>query len=81
MSQAGKLYLREITSIAREVAERHRYAVLGTIAEGGSEYAEVILTDGDSGNSAVIDRVTVGVHRDETVDQIRDDIERRVRRE
>ena len=61
--------------MARDVVRRHHHDVVGTVpAEGDSEYAELIVAlNGDPGSS--IKRLTIGVHRTESLESIRDRIE------
>jgi hypothetical protein len=74
-----KLPLHELTAIARDVVGRHHHEVVGTVpAEGDSGYAELIValhTDADSS----LERLTIGVHRTESPECIREHIESRLR--
>ena len=72
---ASKLPLHDLTAMARDVVRRHRHEVIGAIpAEGDSEYAELIVAlNGDPGSS--IKRLTIGVHRTQSRESIRDRIE------
>lgn len=73
-----KLPLHELTAIARDVVGRHHHEVVGTVpAEGDSEYAELVVAlnaDPEASN-----RLTIGVHRTESRESIREQIERRLR--
>ena len=73
-----KLPLHELTAIARDVVGRHHHEVVGTVpAEGDSEYAELVVAlNADPGASK---RVTIGIHRTESRESIREQIERRLR--
>ena len=73
-----KLPLHELTAIARDVVGRHHHEVVGTVpAEGDSEYAELVVAlNADPGAST---RLTIGVHRTESRESIREQIERRLR--
>jgi hypothetical protein len=72
---AAKLPLHDLTVMARDVVRRHQHQVIGAIpAEGDSEYAELIVAlNGDPGSS--VKRLTIGVHRTESPESIRDQIE------
>jgi hypothetical protein len=76
---ASKLPLRDLAAIARDVVGRHHHEVVGAVpAEGDSAYAEVVVTlNGDAGSSR--ERLTIGVHRTECAECIREQIERRIR--
>ena len=69
----------DLAAIARDVAGRHHHEVVGAVpAEGDSAYAEVVVAlNSDAGSSD--DRLTIGVHRTESAECIRDRIERRIR--
>jgi hypothetical protein len=77
---ASKLSLHDLTAIARDIVARYRHEVVGTVpAEGDSEYAEVVVAlKADPGSS--INRLTIGVHRTESPECIREHIERRMER-
>ena len=74
----SKLPLHELTAIARDVVGRHHHEVIGTVpAEGDSEYAELVVAlNADPGASK---RLTIGIHRAESRESIREQIERRLR--
>jgi hypothetical protein len=84
---ASKLSLHDLTAMARDIVARYDHAVVGTIpAEGDSEYAEVVVMlkadqrspmKADPGSS---DRLTIGVHRTESPESIREHIECRMER-
>ena len=61
--------------MARDVVRRPRHEVLGAVtAEGDTEYAELIVAlNGDPGSS--MKRLTIGVHRTQSPESIRDRIE------
>lgn len=65
--------------MARDIVGRHQHRVVGTVpAEGDSAYAELIVAvNPDPGSS--IERLTIGVHRTESPESIRDQIEGRMR--
>jgi len=76
---ASKLPLDELTAMARDIVGRHHHEFVGTVpAEGDSAYAELIVAvNADPGSST--GRVTIGVHRTESLECIRDQIEGRMR--
>ena len=72
---ASKLPLPALTAMARDVIRRHHHEVVGTVpAEGDSEYAELIVAL-NAGPGSSIKRLAIGVHRTESPESIRDQIE------
>jgi hypothetical protein len=71
---ASKLSLQEVTAIARELVREDDHEVIGAIpAEGDSEYAELVLAlNPDHGST--IQRLTIGVHRAQSADCVREQI-------
>jgi hypothetical protein len=78
MNERGsKLSLQDVTAIGREVVGADDY-VIGTIpSEGDSEYAELVVALHDSDSST--QRLSIGVHRSESAECIREQIARFVR--
>ncbi len=66
--------------MARDIVGRHHHEVVGAVpAEGDSGYAELIVAvNADPGSS--IERLTIGVHRTESPECIREQIEGRMRK-
>jgi hypothetical protein len=71
---ASKLSLQDVTDIAREVVRGEDHLVIGAVpAEGGSEYAELVVAlNVESGSSP--QRLTIGVHRADSIEGIREQI-------
>jgi len=72
--QPSKMSLQDVTDIARQVVRGEDHLVIGAVpAEGGSEYAELVVAlNVESGASP--QRLTIGVHRADSVDGVREQI-------
>jgi hypothetical protein len=71
---ASKVSLQDVTDIARDVVRGEDHLVIGAVpAEGGSEYAELVVAlNVDSASPP--QRMTIGVHRADSVEGIREQI-------